>query len=352
MSRIKPMKGIFKKIHDRPNLKEALIRFAKIIFLAGVVYLSFRVLKSLNLQDLGQSLDTVNPLFVSISGILLLLRPFTISERWRTVLKLFSKAPSKAWTYFAATGGEMFNHITPTARILGGFLRAHWLSKRLPHNTGKIFGTVVYEQLSHEFVMGLSTIAGLIALFLYIGIWEAALAIALGGFIFISLVLFWLFKRKSSLQRGIENFLNSLAKERARMIRNFLHHTTEAVDVAIRLSDKRSLNLRVLGFGALFMIISLLAQWGVFAALSSPIGIGRVLVGFTLGATAGFFTGTPGGVGTTEASMILLYVLLGVDEASATAAVIFFRGMHYLVWFGLGIPSFAYNEFRNNKLRN
>jgi uncharacterized membrane protein YbhN (UPF0104 family) len=56
--------------------------------------------------------------------------------------------------------------------------------------------------------------------------------------------------------------------------------------------------------------------------------------------------GTPGGIGTTEATMVAAYVALGVDQVSAGAATLLFRGLHYALVIAVGGPALVGFEVR------
>ena len=66
------------------------------------------------------------------------------------------------------------------------------------------------------------------------------------------------------------------------------------------------------------------------AALGAPVPFTVAAAAFSLGSLAGVASGTPGGVGTTEAAAIIPLVHLGVPDDLALAAVLLARGIHYL----------------------
>ncbi len=84
----------------------------------------------------------------------------------------------------------------------------------------------------------------------------------------------------------------------------------------------------------------------IFAALGRPENPLVVMAVVALGASAGMLTGTPGGVGTTEAAMVALFGALGVAPGEAAAATLVFRGLHYASILALGIPALIVLELR------
>jgi uncharacterized protein (TIRG00374 family) len=75
------------------------------------------------------------------------------------------------------------------------------------------------------------------------------------------------------------------------------------------------------------------ALWFCFYALGNPVGLGKLLTGFSLGITAGFVSLVPGGLGVQEGSMAGIYALLGVPIGVAIVAAILFRIVYYFIPF-------------------
>jgi uncharacterized protein (TIRG00374 family) len=94
--------------------------------------------------------------------------------------------------------------------------------------------------------------------------------------------------------------------------------------------------------GILIFALNVAAQSLVFESLGTHVPAAAVTAAVALGLAAGLLTGTPGGVATTEAAMVGLYVILGISDVEATAGVLLYRGMHYLLVLTLGVPSLFY----------
>ena len=87
------------------------------------------------------------------------------------------------------------------------------------------------------------------------------------------------------------------------------------------------------------LAVSGMAQWLIFLSLDLWVSPWWAIAVVSVGIAVGVLTGTPGGLATTEAAMIAAYVALGIDEVSATAATLLFRGLHYAVVLVLGLPA-------------
>jgi uncharacterized protein (TIRG00374 family) len=88
-------------------------------------------------------------------------------------------------------------------------------------------------------------------------------------------------------------------------------------------------------FGSVFVL------WFCFDALGEPIGFGVALTGYVIGMMAGLLSMVPGGVGVQEGSMVGIFVLLGAPFQQALLASILFRGVFFLLPYGISIPFYG-----------
>src|SRR6185436_7293406 len=89
--------------------------------------------------------------------------------------------------------------------------------------------------------------------------------------------------------------------------------------------------------------------WLIFRSIGEPVALLPVVAVVALGGAAGTMTGTPGGVGTTEAAMVAGFVALGMDRVDAGAGTLLFRGLHYAVVLAVGLPALAVLELRASR---
>jgi len=75
-------------------------------------------------------------------------------------------------------------------------------------------------------------------------------------------------------------------------------------------------------------------------------GILLILAGVALGNAAGMLTGTPGGLGTTEAAMVGSFVAMGMNREDALAGTLLYRGLHYVSILGIGLPALLFLELK------
>ena len=327
----------------RPLLK--LVFQLLVIGLAG--WLAGRVLSSVGWRDLGERLRTADPLFTVLALALLVGRFVIWDLRWRLAFRHLGDPPSPWHSFFTLLGSASANTITPTARLVGGLLRARYVAFAGDHTFGHVFGVVVFDQLAHQTVLvitGWLAFVGMAWLLGYTGL-------AVGAFAALVVAAAVAGRLLTSLQGEGRGRLATLLERRAAApdegaMQSVYAHGKEAVAVVRRLLGVPALRRAVLLLGIVYVLLNGMAQWALFYAIGRPIDVLTVLLAVTVGIAAGAFTGTPGGVGTTEAGMVLAYVALEVPRVDAAAATVFYRGLHYLVVLALGLPALLVFEAR------
>lgn len=351
----------------RPAWKRALGWSLKLAALGLSAWLAWRVLRGLQWSQLRGLLATADRVWLAAVAGLLAARPAVTAVRWRLALRTIGRPPGRWWTFQAMAASLLVDHITPTARLLSSGFRARWLVRDTRHEAGPAFGTVLYEQLTHEVLMALATILGVVLVPVLLGRWGLAAGLALAGGLFVVGVFLWARRHGGGLADAAAGFFSRRVGQgeegqreeeqgegepgedegsRGRVERFFLH-SRETVETGRRLVADLPLGARCLALGAGFLALNVLAQWAAFRALGVTPGLVTVLAVITVGLTAGVLAGTPGGAGATEAVMVWVYVQLGVEAADAAAGALLYRGAHYAVVVILGLPALGFLELRN-----
>jgi uncharacterized protein (TIRG00374 family) len=288
---------------------------------------------------------------VLAAGIALLLARFALWD-WRFRLaaeKALGERPGAVLGFFVFLASAALNLVTPTVRLVGGLLRARYFARATDRSFGFLYGVVFYDQVAHTVMMTLCTwttvAAAALALgrhWLGLGLLVTLAAASVG-------VVVWL--RRSGRSGGASLAAFFVRRiERAERTggpwRRLLAHGHEAVGVFLRLLAERRLALQAAALGLAFYLVNAAAQWVLFLAMGEWVPPLAVLTVVALGTTAGTLTATPGGLGTTEVTMLVFFKLMGVDEVLAAAGVLLFRGLHYACVLALGLPAIAVLEWR------
>ena len=318
-------------------------RLIGLVILAAAIYLVHRLVSAVGWEEVRERLGDASLPALAVAALLLVLQLTLWSIRqWVGVRRVTATPP--AWAVFLSlVATAAANYMIPFARLVGGLLRARYLSRASRPRTPKriYYGTVLFDQTAHLAVMGAFTLVGLVAGAALLGRPVLAVAIALGLVAAAAVVTFWIRHRASGEGGTVAAFIRFLERRADRqggMARSFFAGSETAAKIYVRLLGSGSLwrLSAVIGLGVFVSVAA--AQWVVFYALGDPIDPLLVVTTLAIGLTAGVLLGTPGGLGTTEATMIALYGALGVDPVDAASAVLLFRGIQFAVVLGLGLP--------------
>ena len=108
-------------------------------------------------------------------------------------------------------------------------------------------------------------------------------------------------------------------------------------------------------FVSIFIVT--VVDWGLwlgvmyfcFRSFNYPVRADFLIIGFSLGQIIGILSMIPGGAGTMEGSMALVFVALGVSLETALSAIILFRISFYIIPFFLSLP-FYFSLRRRRKI--
>ena len=121
-------------------------------------------------------------------------------------------------------------------------------------------------------------------------------------------------------------------------VRGLLTGVADGVDQALALLHAGSFGVVVGSFS--YMAFDLAALGCGFAATSHLSAIGTLLLGYLVG-QLGNLIPIPGGVGGTEAGLVGMFAIYGVDVSHAAAAVVVYRLFELAVPAILGLPAFV-----------
>lgn len=329
--------------------RRAVVGF-KLSLLVVALWLAARLLADLAWEDLARRLEAAHWGWLVAAVVALVVRFQIWDGRWRCALARAGTLPPRRVSLAAVLAAAMANTVTPAARILGGVLRARYLSRSSGAPVGRSYGSVLFDQVAHQGVIGAVTVLALIVATATGGRPRVAAGLAAATLLLVLLFVLWLRRRGDGFEAGLVRWLAERAaggdgSESGRWSR-LVAHGREAVVVVRDLLADRGLRWRAVLLGVLFFAVNAAAQWMVFAALGTPSSFAVVLSVVALGAAAGVLVGTPGGVGGAEAAMIAAFAAFGMDRLDAAAGTLIYRALHYLVILGLGIPSLLWLEAR------
>jgi len=326
-------------------------RWGRLLLKVGVsavaLYFTWRLLAGMDWNELSRRLAQASWWWLSPAVACLLARWMAWDGRFRLAARRGAQiAPTAMLGFFVLLASAALNLITPSARLIGGLMRARYFSRSTSRSFGLLYGVVLFDQVAHHTVMIAATCVAVVATALAAGrVGLAAGAFAVLGAAAIALTV-WTRRRGPREQNPLVRFLARRAEEAEGRMQRFYAHSHEAVGVFVRLLGDGPLLGQAALLGIAYVVLNAGAQWLIFRALDLPVSGLVVFAGVSLGVAAGTMTGTPGGLGTTEAAMVASFALMGVGRVEAAAATLLYRGLHYATVLLVGLPALACLEMR------
>jgi uncharacterized protein (TIRG00374 family) len=330
------------------------VLLAKWALVAAALYLSWRLVAGIRWSDVLARVEEADGSLLAVAVALLVVRFAVWDWRFRlAAARALGRAPRALLGFFVLLASAALNLITPSARLIGGLMRARYFARAAGRPFGLLYGVVFYDQAAHHVTMTVLTWLAVVAVSFALG--HTAFALAALAALAVSIAALALYWRQASRRPGAfaENPLVRFLARRAAgpqgALQRLSAHGHEAAGTFVKLLADPSLRGPALALGVLWFLANGLAQWVVLAALGQPVDVLLVLAVVALGNAAGILTGTPGGLGTTEAAMVASFAALGVDRVEAGAGTLLYRGLHYLVVLALGLPALAWLELRGRE---
>lgn len=327
------------------------VRLFKAAIAVAAAYLTWHFVTHGNLDWslLAARLEEARPEYVALGVALLLSRYFIWDARFRRATRrIVGRSTGPLLGFFVLMASAALNLITPTARVLGGMMRARYFARAHGRPFGFLYGVVLYDQVAHHTVMSVCTWITFIVTAFALGrrvLGFASLAALLVAGV---VLLVWSRRRGRSGADPIIQFLARRAERAEGRLQKVLAHGHEAVGVFVRLLGGRRLHLEAAVLGVIYFLVNAAGQWAMFLALGAPVSPFVVLAVVALGTAVGTLSGTPGGLGATEIAMMASFKLLGVDEVVAAAGTLLYRGLHYASVLLIGLPALAFLEWRGS----
>lgn len=312
--------------------------------LAVAVYLVHRLVADVGWDEVRARLGEAHLPVVGLAALGFVLQLTLWSVRQTASVRRVADTPSGGAVFLAVVATAAANFVIPFARLVGGLLRARYLSRASRPRTPKrvYYGAVLFDQTLHLMVMGGFTLAGLVIGAVLLG--RPVVGVVVAGVVACGVAAgaAWIRRRANgdgSLVAGVLRYLEDRAERRDGLVGSLFASSETAAKIYVRLAGSPGLWRLGSGLGLGVFAAVAAAQWAVFHSLGEVVAPLLVVTTVALGLTAGVLLGTPGGLGTTEAAMIALYGAFGVDRVDAASAVLLFRGLQFGVVLLLGLPA-------------
>ncbi len=299
------------------------------------------------------ALQTANKNFVILAVIIQFIIIWLWNTRWSIICKSLD-IPHKQLPLFAMTiVGLAINDLTPSGRSGGEPVRAYLLSKSSSEEFKKTFATVMADKLGDTFPFMILAIFAISYLMLYLHLSSSifsVLLVALVLFVLALLFIIYLCINESFGIKTIQWVFRQLRRFISRDLDKYEDLATSSLvgfqsSLLYLINDYRLL-LKVTAISFLVWFLELLRVYVVFLAFGVEVSLGMIASVFLVSTLIGVIPILPGGLGSIDGVMILLYSLAGVSASISTAATLVERmislwmviiiGVILLPFFGTG----------------
>ena len=328
-----------------------------ILLLVGILVLAGMVI-FIGPDQIIEALNNANKDYV----ILAIIMEFIIIGLWNTRWSLICKSlniPHKQFTLFAMTiVGLAINDLTPSGRSGGEPVRAYLLSKNSNEHFKTTFASVMGDKLLDTFPFMVLAIFSIAYIMIYLHLGTTLFMLLLISLVLFVLALLFIIYVCLNEEFGIKSVHWVFRQLRRFVNRDFDKYEDTALtsllgfqsSLRILMQDRKLMIITtIISFVVWFL--ELVRVYVVFLAFGVHVSLGMVASVFLVSSLIGIIPILPGGLGSIDGVMILLYSMAGIPAGISTAATLVERmislwmviiiGVIILPFFGTGALSYV-----------
>ena len=313
-----------------------------ILLAVGILILAVMVL-IIGPDQIISALKTANIYYVILAVIVQFIILILWNTRWSIICKSLDIPHGQVSLFAMTIIGLAINDLTPSGRSGGEPVRAYILSKQSNEDFKTTFASVMGDKIFDTvpfMVLAIFAIAYLMSYF--------NLGATLFLLLLISLVLFVLALAFIILLCFNETIAINTVKWVFRLIKRFTNKVDKYEETVLTslvgfqsnlkylLKDKRLLLIASL-ISFLVWFLELLRVFIVFQAFGVNVSLGMIAAVFLVSSLIGVIPLLPGGLGSIDGVMILLYSMAGISASISTAATLIERMISLWMVLVLGV---------------
>jgi uncharacterized protein (TIRG00374 family) len=311
------------------------------IFAVSIWFL-WSVLRDTGFETVGRRLLEATPWLVAVTAAASVVRYMLLGLRWEILVR--TEAPMGYRPILSILmAGNFLQLVAPGLRVAGPVLRAFYLSKETGRPRARFYGTIVADQTANFsiFVVAMAVSGVLTAATGF----EQSVAAGLGMFAALAGGLYLAKRHLERIRDGEPTILEKVLRfvlhvRRPKPSPGAGHMTLGERLVAWWDHLLEALIESMVGAGtwwraigvsaALFMVLAFSMKTS-FAAVGTEITMAQAAFAVSAAAFVQIMAAAPGGPGITEASLVIIFLTLGLDPASAAAGSFLSRLINYAV---------------------
>ena len=315
------------------------------LFAIGILIILF-IMKYIGIQEILEVLKNVKLSFLLL-GLLIQLFLFGLwGYRWEIILEAVKERVSVKNLYLSLFIGVLFNNVTPAAKTGGEPVRAYILSKMESISSEKAFATITADRIFDSFPYALLSLFSVLYLFFFenIPIWVTyILVFALFFSIFILLATVYLcinLKMAKRLILGLMNFVGRFFPK----IKEYSYTVEEKIitfnSTVLRISKDKTAMVKAMVISFLILFCGFFRIYFVFLAVGYNVSFIVPVIVTIIAIQVNIIPLLPGGLGTTEGVMVIIFSIFGVPIAVSASVALLDRLLSY--WLGIFIGALCF----------
>lgn len=294
-------------------------------------------------KQILSALQTANMYYVIIAIVV----QFIILGLWNTRWSLICKSlniPHTQLSLFAMTIiGLAVNDLTPSGRSGGEPVRAYILSKNSNQGFKRTFASVMGDKIFDTFPFMVLAIFSIIYLMMYFHLSTSLFTVLLLSLLLFIIALAFIivlcFNETVAINtvkwvfRQIKRFTPKIDKYEERVLNSLVGFQS---NLKLLLNNKKLL-ITATALSFLVWFLELLRVYIVFLAFGVNVSLGMIASVFLVSSLIGIIPLLPGGLGSIDGVMILLYSMAGISASISTAATLIERMISLWMVLVLGV---------------
>ncbi|MDD4280999.1 MAG: flippase-like domain-containing protein [Candidatus Methanofastidiosa archaeon] len=305
------------------------------------------------------ALKRANGYYVLVAIAMSLISIYIGGIRWKHIITDPDVEVSYRQLFLSLLSGNFVNNITPAGKGGGEPLRAYLLSKLTGIDAGKVFATVISDRIFDTFPYVLLGYFGVFSLVLFWEVDRIVLVTLIVAILFLTVLLAVISYIIFNFRQG-KRFVHAIMRTLKRFFPDKVGTYEERVDDTLMLfhntireiaHDRRKLVLST----ALSMAIWgfwILRTYFVFVAFGVTISFTVLAVVAVVSSFMSMVPFSPGGFGTTDGAMIVLFSGFGVVPSIAVGVTLIDRIISYWLSNVMGACTLGLSHREINRTRN
>jgi hypothetical protein len=268
--------------------------------------------------------------------------------RWKIILEAVQEKVSTKNLFIALFIGVMINNITPSAKTGGEPVRAYTLSKREKITVERSFATITADRVFDSFPYTFFSLFSVLYLFFFkdVPIWvQYVLIFALFFSIFILVVTVYLCINAKMAKKVILGLISFFGRFFPK-IKEYSHLAEEKISnfnsTVLKIGKHRSAMIKSMLLSFFMLFCSVVRVYFIFLAVGYDVNFIVPMVVTIIAIQVNIIPLLPGGLGTTEGVMIIIFSIFSVPSAISASIAILDRLLSYWLGIFIGAACFFY----------